>query len=1570
MASAQTLLSAADTYITSKPKITYFNPKYEEADTELRKTFEIPFDNSQTNFGTSATCTIPVKGDLLTGLTLKTVLPAIFTPQTGAYVYPSVPSQVSAGLYVQMPITLISGDSVAITVTIAKTHFFSVGASVTLSGTTYNIYNLDGTYTIASVPTPTTFTCLTPKSGVSFSGTATTLGLIPGFTVPYYSTTNYDTWVINKVNQSFTATNVAGNILYTSTSPIGLLPGQLVKFLSSTNTSKSGNYTVATSPTSSTFTLTGDSSTATPAYVAMSSSGGFIYSPDNINWTPSPSSISANLIIKGNKFLAVGSTTVYTSTDTITWTTVTRPSGNWTWLNTNGTSLYFLLGYDSTAATIVSYSTDAISWSTPYVLNPTFCAFQNYGTGTYFTGTTYVIATEKDTIAGRLTFSYSEMYYSIDSCVTWTLNTAFTDVIQITDMISAGGYVVMCATDVNRRNSLTRWVNTVYYSATPTSTFTVSYTFNILNTAVSGDDFRFRSIAYGNGAFVVISKTYLLRCPLTDIALGSAAWIDQIPAGSANAALFSGLGAINITFINNLFFITGLNYNYFMYSSDGITWLSTTTFTNTWQRPLYLTSQTYISYFTENSLNVSYNSTQSGFTFSSQIYSSIYFNNAIDAAFWGFDYRQGPSYNFVNGKVSSQWNLQQGGWISGYTPASNLNYKDSVGNLVITNGSLSIGKQLIHEYTGEYIELLNDVTVPYENQAILKLLYGKFDTTQSIVSRTYYTPLPLGCDSLPLYALKRQDVSLEMTFSNTSSITSYSRGSGFFSSASYSAIRLPTSETVITTRTIYNYIFFVTSSGNIYSYDGTTFNVINVSSAYDVINIGDSLFIQTSTGNLIRGSVTQFTSGNFSQFTINFYNFSPSAAASMSTDGRYLYYTQTTSITRYDTQSDFFTSTSYSTFNLLTSLFGTTVTGILSVIFTGSAIYMFTSSTNIYYYYALNTPFTSGWVPISYTYASTITCGVYYNNNLYLFADNCRFITINTLTNTTTINTTLVPFQTFIAVNKTNTTIYKTTDGSTWAPSSTTQTYACTAYGGGRYVGVGTTVGYSNDGVTWFGVTNPGGYVWSYVTYGAYGTGVFVAVSSASLVAMYSTNFGTSWNLSTVPVGIYTWRSVAYGAGVFVACGTDDAVTGGVNPSPTVGGICVSINGGQTFTQVSTTIFSWAVVYGNGIFMSTGYSGTYTSLDGSSWGRVSTQQSLTLAYSNKTWTNITSFNTGAFPIISNTTFGYSTDNGVTWQISGPRFRGVYPYGGVGIFPTNMTASNQIFVVTISNNGIYYSYDGINWNKTATSVVATGVNPGLPVASYNWSLIGGSTGFPMTFSNPTTIGSNLFVSLTNSTTSAIMNIDLSASSVSFPFISSATNPPFTITGTQSFGYISTSIYFLGSGTTITKYNTNINQITGVSFSILADFTNTQRKPEYFSTRIIQTKKTNTMYNLGLKNPIKEMWLLGPSTSNVYQYSNISTPVTLNITNNEYLLTSDVGTSTFLGIVTPYETHSTMPQRNFYQLPFEYFPEKHKPNGTINFSRIGYQVMSNVTSVWARSYNVLTIKDGVAGLMFNS
>ena len=44
---------------------------------------------------------------------------------------------------------------------------------------------------------------------------------------------------------------------------------------------------------------------------------------------------------------------------------------------------------------------------------------------------------------------------------------------------------------------------------------------------------------------------------------------------------------------------------------------------------------------------------------------------------------------------------------------------------------------------GEYIELWNDLNIPYENQPALKLMTGKGDTSTQILSaRTYYVNLP------------------------------------------------------------------------------------------------------------------------------------------------------------------------------------------------------------------------------------------------------------------------------------------------------------------------------------------------------------------------------------------------------------------------------------------------------------------------------------------------------------------------------------------------------------------------------------------------------------------------------------------------------------------------------------------------------------------------------------------------------------------------------------------------------------------------------------------------------------
>jgi hypothetical protein len=109
------------------------------------------------------------------------------------------------------------------------------------------------------------------------------------------------------------------------------------------------------------------------------------------------------------------------------------------------------------------------------------------------------------------------------------------------------------------------------------------------------------------------------------------------------------------------------------------------------------------------------------------------------------------------------------------------NYTDSVGTWIINTAELKIGGQTIQTLTGEYIELWNDLHVPYENQSGLTLLTGKNDTSTSILppGRTYLTNLPFyfyGSEELglPIAALGRQDVEVYLTFRNFSEITGVS----------------------------------------------------------------------------------------------------------------------------------------------------------------------------------------------------------------------------------------------------------------------------------------------------------------------------------------------------------------------------------------------------------------------------------------------------------------------------------------------------------------------------------------------------------------------------------------------------------------------------------------------------------------------------------------------------------------------------------------------------------------------------------------------------------------------------
>ena len=86
---------------------------------------------------------------------------------------------------------------------------------------------------------------------------------------------------------------------------------------------------------------------------------------------------------------------------------------------------------------------------------------------------------------------------------------------------------------------------------------------------------------------------------------------------------------------------------------------------------------------------------------------------------------------------------------------------------------------------------------------------------------------------------------------------------------------------------------------------------------------------------------------------------------------------------------------------------------------------------------------------------------------------------------------------------------------------------------------------------------------------------------------------------------------------------------------------------------------------------------------------------------------------------------------------------------------------------------------------------------------------------------------------------------------------------------------------------------------------------------------------------------------------------------------YSKTDDDGTHTFLNVIEPFETHTSMPIRNVSVVSFEFDPESEVPNGTINFSRIRDQMFEgDAETVWARNYNILSIQGGTGGLIFNS
>lgn len=687
MSASQILLAGhgpEDRWLTESPNRTYFEAKYTPRVNRTRKTYEIPFDNQGTTFGTTGICTIPVKGDYLTRLTLRSVFPPIYTIVPGQYVYPTPSSQVNGFIYVDIGLTQVGADGVTLSANTAGSHYFSVGAGVTLSGTG----TLDGTFTIASIPTANSFTCLSTSTGTSTVGTASMVGITPSDVVGYFSTSNFNLWLNNLTNKTWSVTNAVFNmtqLTVTTSDPSGFSVGQYV-----------------------------------------------------------------NLII-----------------------------------------------------------------------------------------------------------------------VSLSIN---------------GVYTIIAATD---------------------KTFTVISTFGVY-------------------------------------------------AFDANDLVNPVVPPLSIT------------------------------------------------------------TTPTQFQFSSNIYTSISFETADDAAFWGFDFRSGATYSFP---VVTPWTYTQGGWIPGFLPPSLSTWDDSVAHKFINDARVLIGKQTIKEYTGEYIELQNDLTVSYENKAVLKLMNGTLDETQATVAREYYTTLPLGTKEIPLYALTNQPVSVEIDFEPLTNLSqNLNPGTGNFTdSASYLTYDILNGEPVNVQSTLsyQQYIFVLTYDGKLIVYDTT--QPINDTASYVVITafvgstglfsqfciLGGVLYIQLLNGYIVKGYVNELIQGNTSSFISN--NYLPgdtgNPTGTLIADARYLYYAQNNAVhsnvffTRYDTQSGFYVSTSYTSFDF-TSNIDSSVSTVFQMISTGSQIIALTDTIGKFYVYNLNGNFKTSWNFVDYSslLINHLTDGVLIGSTLYFIGDDVNLI--------------------------------------------------------------------------------------------------------------------------------------------------------------------------------------------------------------------------------------------------------------------------------------------------------------------------------------------------------------------------------------------------------------------------------------------------------------------------------------------------------------------------------------------------------------------------------------------------
>jgi hypothetical protein len=711
--------------------------------------------------------------------------------------------------------------------------------------------------------------------------------------------------------------------------------------------------------------------------------------------------------------------------------------------------------------------------------------------------------------------------------------------------------------------------------------------------------------------------------------------------------------------------------------------------------------------------------------------------------------------------------------------------------------------------------------------------------------------------------------------------------------------------------------------------------------------LSGNLYIGLTNGQLARIIITELIQGNISSFVVN--NYTPTIGSLTGTivaDFRYVYYTVSNTATsnvffsRYDTTGSFTSTGSYTTFDFTLNIDSTTTSN-YQLISTGSKLIAITNTPGRFYTFNLNGNFTTSWNSVDYsTFAYQITSGVLIGRTVY-FVDSYNFIKYTNDDTFTLYQTT----GTFVAIAESSESMYSFNNGRSWIspPTPPNGSWQSVAYGNGTFVVVGYygKSMYSDDnGRTWTLVDTLFPFGWVGI---AYGNGTFVAVGSNS---MYSDDNGRTWESSITPNSAY---SVAYGNGTFVAVGNINSI--------------YSDDNGRTWESSITPNIGSSVAYGNGTFVAINYDGssTYSDDNGRTWSTpivIPDGNFWFVAYGNGTFVAVT-YNQAA----------YSDDNGRTWTPVDTPVENNW---------NSITYGNGTFVVvSLFGDSIYSDDNGRTWTFIQGVIIAAGF--WLSVACSTKTIL---PDINSGITNLLSVGTTIYASSNASVIQIDTTQDL-ASPLAYKYYSSTTpNSPAIFDGTapKIFANGPRYVYMFTQDASQTTNPLNIVRYdpyapdTTFKASILVDYESLPRevpKPDKALLGLVQTQKVTDMNYMNIKGPVKELWVTGVSaTTNVFQYSNLATRSTLALT-GEQIVTDDDGTHTFLNVIEPFETHTSMPIRNVSVVSFEFDPESDLPNGTVNFSRIRDQVFDgDAETVWARTYNLLAIQGGIGGLIFDS